>query len=228
MSQPIGTNEEFLNAAHLINSNPLAISEYQMRVLRSTHPHFADQAEREQAEARSKLALEKQREQKDARRRADEAARALPPVANARFLSEDESPAAWWTRNEMALAPVWLVQSVNDAIQQFLAQMNQKNMARNERITALETKVEGLLARAGGDTGQDSMVEGRLKALESKPAITYEGVWSVDRAYGVGMMVTHQGGIWHAKTANVSRRPGTDPNVWTLAVKSGRDGKDAA
>jgi hypothetical protein len=58
--------------------------------------------------------------------------------------------------------------------------------------------------------------------------MTYEGVWSVERKYSVGMMVTHSGGVWYSRTANVSRRPGTDPNVWALAVKSGRDGKDAA
>jgi hypothetical protein len=54
---PIGSNEEFMKAAHLIHSNPLAITDYQMTALRSTHPHLAADAEREQAEARSAEAV---------------------------------------------------------------------------------------------------------------------------------------------------------------------------
>jgi hypothetical protein len=226
--QPIGSNEEFMKAAHLIHSNPLAITQYQLRVLRSTHPHFADEAEREQAEARSKLAIEEERRAQQAAETRARQAQALPPVAKPDFTNDNESLAEWLKRNRKHLAPVWLIGALYDQLAGFAQQMNAKNKERNERLDKLESQVQGLVARSGGDAGQDSMVDARLKALESRPAVTYEGVWDVARTYGVGMMVTHSGGIWHAKTANVSRRPGTDPNIWVLAVKSGRDGKDAA
>ena len=81
MPEPIGSNAEFVAAANLITTDPLGITAYQMRVLRSTHPAYADQAEREQAEARSPLAIEEHRKQQDAQLQADAAQRALPPLA---------------------------------------------------------------------------------------------------------------------------------------------------
>jgi hypothetical protein len=83
MSEPIGSNEQFMRAATLITTNPLAITDYQLKVLRSTHPHFADEAEREQAEARSKLAIEEGRRTQQAAEARARQEQALPPVARA-------------------------------------------------------------------------------------------------------------------------------------------------
>src|SRR4051794_17401726 len=127
MSDPIGTNDEFMRAADLIHTNPLAITDYQLKVLRSTHPHFAEQAGRARAEAISKAALDEERRTQEATEARARQAQALPPIAKAAFLNDDESPEAWWTRNMMKLAPVWLVRSVNDTIQAVLVQMNQNN-----------------------------------------------------------------------------------------------------
>jgi hypothetical protein len=69
--------------------------------------------------------------------------------------------------------------------------------------------------------------EARLVALEARPTLDYKGTWAVADTYGRGAVVTHQGSLWICRSANVSRRPGTDPNIWQLAVKRGSDGKDA-
>jgi hypothetical protein len=64
----------------------------------------------------------------------------------------------------------------------------------------------------------------RIRELEQRPALNYEGVWSEGKVFGRGQTVTHDGSLWLARDASVGRRPGTDPDSWTLIVKRGRDG----
>jgi hypothetical protein len=52
----------------------------------------------------------------------------------------------------------------------------------------------------------------------------YKGVWKPG-AYPAGSFVTHGGSMWHADKST-DFKPG-EGGGWTLAVKSGRDGKDA-
>jgi hypothetical protein len=52
----------------------------------------------------------------------------------------------------------------------------------------------------------------------------YVGVWAVGK-YHEGNLVTHDGSMWHCNQ-ETEQRPGTGPD-WTLAIKRGRDGKDA-
>jgi hypothetical protein len=63
----------------------------------------------------------------------------------------------------------------------------------------------------------------RIGALEDG-GVRYLGVWQAANAYSRGSLVTHRGSMWHAN-ADTSREPGEGKD-WTLAVKSGRDGKD--
>jgi hypothetical protein len=43
-----------------------------------------------------------------------------------------------------------------------------------------------------------------------------------------GQFATYSGGLWHCNKFNTTtRHPGDVSAAWTLAVKSGRDGKDA-
>jgi hypothetical protein len=58
---------------------------------------------------------------------------------------------------------VWLVKTIYDRLVGFTLQMDEKNKWRNERLDRLESQVQGLVARSGGDAGQDSMVEAGLK-----------------------------------------------------------------
>lgn len=56
------------------------------------------------------------------------------------------------------------------------------------------------------------------------PVPVYCGVFKEAAEYVPGDMVTWAGSLWHCDKATTDR-PGTDS--WTLAVKKGRDGKDA-
>jgi len=68
-------------------------------------------------------------------------------------------------------------------------------------------------------------LEARLKALEAQP-LKYEGVWE-QREYPVGSFVTHGGSVWYCReTASAADQPNAS-RCWQLAVKRGRDGKDA-
>lgn len=55
----------------------------------------------------------------------------------------------------------------------------------------------------------------------------YRGVYKADEDYAKGNFVTHKGSMWYAKTAPTGE-PGKDLAGWQLAVKCGRDGKDAS
>lgn len=68
-----------------------------------------------------------------------------------------------------------------------------------------------------------------LKAAAAKNlADFYRGVWQPAQfdAYQRGMAVTHDGCLWIARV-ETRAKPGTNDD-WQLAVKRGRDGKDAA
>jgi hypothetical protein len=66
----------------------------------------------------------------------------------------------------------------------------------------------------------------RIKELEQRPQLQYEGVWMSSKSYAAGACVTHDGCLFIAKSASVSVRPGHG-GCWQMAVKSGRDGRDA-
>ena len=53
----------------------------------------------------------------------------------------------------------------------------------------------------------------------------YKGVYEPDEAYEPDDMVTFGGSVWVAG-AETKSKPGTD-DTWKLAVKKGRDGRDA-
>lgn len=60
------------------------------------------------------------------------------------------------------------------------------------------------------------------------PVVLDMGVWKEDRdePYAKGDGVTYAGAFWIAQVDGAQERPGTGPQ-WRLAVKRGRDGKDA-
>jgi hypothetical protein len=70
-----------------------------------------------------------------------------------------------------------------------------------------------------------------LDAVEAKAAngqMAYRGVWRGDVAYKRGQCCTHKGSLWFALTDHTNSRPGDGVNRdWQLAVKRGRNGRDA-
>jgi hypothetical protein len=67
-------------------------------------------------------------------------------------------------------------------------------------------------------------LEKRLAELEASPT-KYVGTWVAGTNYPPRTMASWGGSIWHANE-ETTEKPGTGP-AWTLAVKRGRDGKDA-
>jgi hypothetical protein len=65
----------------------------------------------------------------------------------------------------------------------------------------------------------------RIEQLESRPTLTYKGVWTAGGQYAVGSIVTCKGSVWHCNIAATDARPGETPN-WQLMVRAVRDGKD--
>lgn len=59
-----------------------------------------------------------------------------------------------------------------------------------------------------------------------KIGVEYKGVYSRDVDYVAGNFVTHKGSTWFAK-GRPTGEPGKDITGWQLAVKCGRDGRDA-
>lgn len=62
--------------------------------------------------------------------------------------------------------------------------------------------------------------------LKARPELKYLGVWTRGTKYAPGNALTHKGGLWICK-GFVDTEPGVDFVFWQLAVKAGRDGRDA-
>lgn len=58
------------------------------------------------------------------------------------------------------------------------------------------------------------------------PRVEYRGVFKDGEMYDRGNFVTWAGSLWSANE-NTTEKPGDGSKAWTLAVKRGRDGKDA-
>jgi hypothetical protein len=65
-------------------------------------------------------------------------------------------------------------------------------------------------------------LERRIAELEARE---YLGVWSSDKRYQKGAMVTYDGSLWIARSDSHDVRPGTS-QAWQLAVRKGSDGRD--
>lgn len=58
------------------------------------------------------------------------------------------------------------------------------------------------------------------------PFPMYRDVYREGATYAPGDLVTFGGSVWHCN-AETTTKPGSDAEIWTLAVKRGRDGKSA-
>jgi hypothetical protein len=137
--------------------------------------------------------------------RAAKAAALAPPPAAAPAVTAAAASAPTITLDAVSAA----LKSHKSAIlqlQDFAKGMQQKNLARNARLDALEH---------------------RLAALEARPAgLKYCGVWTDGENYAVGDVTTRSGSMWVSKLAENRSIPGADGGVgWTLAVKHGKDAR---
>lgn len=72
----------------------------------------------------------------------------------------------------------------------------------------------------------------RVNFLEARPTMEYKGVLEPGKTYKPGHAVTWKGHIWVCRVETTAapvfgEGPTVSPRPWTLAVKAGRDGKDA-
>jgi hypothetical protein len=67
----------------------------------------------------------------------------------------------------------------------------------------------------------------RIKSLEDKPVMEFQGPWHSKQPYRKGSVVVHDGSCWVAKDGGTGHRPGTDDGAkqWALAAKKGRDAR---
>jgi hypothetical protein len=113
-----------------------------------------------------------------------------------------------------------------------------------QRITALEPGAPAPTAYGLSDFAKDLAVdtkqfvrqmiaeataplEARIKELEAAPrGLKYLGAWRAEAPYhAAGDVVSDKGGMWVCMAATRGRP--SESRDWTLAVKAGRDGKDA-
>ena len=69
-------------------------------------------------------------------------------------------------------------------------------------------------------------LEKRIAELESRPQVKYQSVYRPGATYSEGALVTRDGSIFHCNRTTKAT-PGDGNQDWTLAVKRGRDAKDA-
>ena len=72
-----------------------------------------------------------------------------------------------------------------------------------------------------------SDVLARIAALENRPELAYRDVWDAAVVFPANSAVTHSGCLWICKSENIGQQPGWAKSPWRLAVKRGRDSRDA-
>ena len=75
-------------------------------------------------------------------------------------------------------------------------------------------------------TVRSVLTDGLHEQSFTTPVVLDRGVWDEQRAYDCGDAVTCEGAVWIAQAPSSKMRPGTT-DAWRLAVKRGRDGRDA-
>jgi len=94
--------------------------------------------------------------------------------------------------------------------------------------------VDGIAIEADAERGFVISITRSTSAVQmfrlKLPVLIYRGVYEYGRRYEAGDVVTFGGSVWHCNAATGAKPDEhTDDAVkpWTLAVKRGRDGKDA-
>jgi hypothetical protein len=99
---------------------------------------------------------------------------------------------------------------IGDYLGPILATYRYKSRQAEARREALEQRVATL----------ESDLSQRVKALESRPAVKYSGLWIQGQPYSEGNLVSLKGGLWLAIRQQPTT-PGTADSGWKLVVKSG-------
>ena len=135
------------------------------------------------------------------------------------------------TPDEAAALAANMMQAVKNLVTRMISPITTRLAATEVRVGALS-----MMQMRGADGARLVEVENllrevatlrdRVKTLEERGTLRYMGVWKDGVGYEQGAFVTHAGSMWHADETTVSK-PGTC-SAWTLCVKRGSNGKDAA
>ncbi|MBS0245496.1 MAG: hypothetical protein JSR61_02670 [Proteobacteria bacterium] len=90
----------------------------------------------------------------------------------------------------------------------------------------LMTKIMNLTFALEAGAAERRRLELRVAELEERPDIEYRGVFEPGATYQRGHFATDDGSVWFCNR-ETKTRPSEGGSNWTLAVKRGRDGKDA-
>jgi hypothetical protein len=108
------------------------------------------------------------------------------------------------------------IRTFHDVFVGFATALGRANDERDREIAELRQTAAELKARIGP-----------LVTFTQQPFLKDAEVWTMDVSYVAGDCVSHEGSLWIAKQASRDVRPGANPACWRLAVKHGRDGRDA-
>jgi hypothetical protein len=155
---------------------------------------------------------------------------------------DDPAPTAFWTKYAGRVLTLDTLRHILfEVIAPCLNQVQAQNVERNRRILELETRMdlhtegamlEDVTVEFDGEREFTFVVKRgrRLKMFKfTVPSVLYRGVFEDNRRYEKGDMVTWGGHGWIAKEAT-DGKPGVTPEAsrdWQLAVKKGRDGRNA-
>lgn len=87
-------------------------------------------------------------------------------------------------------------------------------------------EIKAIASKAVDDRLEAEVQKRVAEVVGALPTMQYRDVFKQGQTYRAGECVTWAGSLWHANQ-ETSDKPGNGSKAWTLAVKCGRDGKDA-
>jgi hypothetical protein len=150
--------------------------------------------------------------------------------------SEIATAADGWARTPISLQALFaVVDQVKDGLHSWIATLQRLTRETAKRVDLIE---ERLVDSKDAGTAlpqalaQIKALTARVNYLEARPAMEYQGVLEAGKTYKPGHVVTWKGHMWVCRVETSAAPVFGDvatigPRPWTLAVKAGRDGKDA-
>lgn len=106
------------------------------------------------------------------------------------------------------------------ALSGFVSELAAKSVHFDDLLRRMGSTLEAL----GQQNQRFERSIAEMKAAQS--AMAYKGVFKAGDTYVRGNWTTWHGSVWHCNAATTGDEPGTS-DAWTLAVKSGKNGRDA-
>lgn len=97
-----------------------------------------------------------------------------------------------------------------------------KRDAKDDPFAKSPTSNTGLSGDPQGESKMLGDLIARVKQLENRPVMEYQGVYDAEKQYDEGDVVTHGGSMWHCNKAHTGE---FSNEAFTLCVKKGRDAR---